>query len=154
MNITVDGERRFDAYRPDGNRAPRPLLDEIDVETRMQRVEHGLGAEVFERVCGRLGLPAQRFGELIGLPAIDSDALAAVGASGLLHGAPADRLEALERVADYAFAVVDEKAVATGWFGSTVHALGGRRPADCLDSEAGRELVLDTLGAIEYGHVM
>lgn len=217
MNASADDARRVAVYRPDGNRTPRPLLDEVDVETRMQRVADGLGPEVFDRVRLRLGLSVSRLGELIGLPVIGPDTLVYVGrvidlssgttaapidsdsdaerpvgessdlpgsglsvpaladgqgvvlthvpspgsavahgfdASGRLHGAPADRLAVLERIADYALAVLENEAAVARWFDSTVHALGGRRPLDCLDSDAGRELVLDTLGAIEYGHVM
>lgn len=78
-----------------------------------------------------------------------------VDASGRVHGAPADRLDVLERITDYALAVFrDDEDAGRRWFHSAIRALGHRRPVDCLDSEAGRELVLDTLGAIEYGHVM
>ena len=218
MNASTDDVRRFAVYRPDGNRtSSRPLLDEIDVETRMQRVADGLGPDVSDRIRRRLGLSVSRLGELVGLPVIGPDTLVYVGrvidlssgttavpadsnsdagrharassdlpgsrlsvpvladgqelvlthvsspdsavthgmdASGRLYGAPADRLAVLERIADYALAVLGSEAAVTRWFGYTVPALGGRRPLDCLDSEAGRELVLDTLGAIEYGHVM
>ena len=77
-----------------------------------------------------------------------------IDASGRVHGAPADRLDVLERITEHALAVFGGEDTARRWFASTIRALGDRRPVDCLDSAAGRELVLDTLGAIEHGHVM
>ena len=220
MNASADDAARFATYRPDGNRARRPLVDEVDVEERMRRVADGLGFGTFDRVRARLGVSVERFGELIGLPVVHPDGPVAVGreidlvsdelvnarpsgpgdddgeaglpgagahsldpvplpvvpdghglmfahasadrssvthgidASGRVHGAPADRLDVLERITEHALAVFGDEDTARRWLASTIRALGDRRPVDCLDSTAGRELVLDTLGAIEYGHVM
>ena len=221
MNASADDAVRFAVYRPEGNRTRRPLVDEIDPEERMRRAADGLGPEALERVRARLGVSAERLGELIGLPIVRSDGPGVAGreidlasgelvdarpsgsgadggeaglpgpavspldpvplpavpdghglmlvhasadgssvthgvdASGRVHGAPADRLDALERITDYALAVFrGDGDAARRWFDSTIRALGDRRPVDCLDSAAGRELVLDTLGAIEHGHVM
>ena len=100
-------------------------------------------------------VPDDRGLMLVHASADGSSVMHGVDASGRVHGAPADRLDALERITDYALAVFrDDGDAARRWFDATIRALGRRRPVDCLDSAAGRELVLDTLGAIEYGHVM
>ncbi len=88
------------------------------------------------------------------LPGDPSTGLVHARRTGLVRGVAADRLEAIERIAEHALAVFDDESVARRWFGSQIRSLGDRRPVECLDTDAGRELVLDTLGAIEYGHVM
>ena len=133
------------------------LADALDAErVAVEAVEPLAGGAIQQNLA--LPLPAVPDGHglvLVHASADGSSVVHGIDASGRVHGAPADRLDALKRITDYALAVFrDDGDAARRWFDATIRALGSRRPVDCLDSAAGRELVLDTLGAIEHGHVM
>ncbi len=57
----------------------------------------------------------------------------------------------VERVFWRAQQVFEDAAAAVAWISRPNRALGGVAPLTVLDTEAGYELVLDTLGRIEYG---
>jgi putative toxin-antitoxin system antitoxin component (TIGR02293 family) len=44
-----------------------------------------------------------------------------------------------------------ERAIAEGWFNRPNRALGGEKPLDLLDTNAGVEQVVDLLNRIDYG---
>ena len=50
-------------------------------------------------------------------------------------------------------AVFEDENAAREWINRDNRSLGGESPLSLLDTEAGYELVLDTLGRIEYGVV-
>lgn len=62
-----------------------------------------------------------------------------------------DRIYRVERVLARANAVLEDAAAAQIWISRNNRSLGGVSPLSLLDTEAGYELVLDTLGRIEYG---
>lgn len=62
-----------------------------------------------------------------------------------------DRVYRVERLLARAEEVVGDAAGAQTWVTHANRALGGVAPLSLLDTEAGYELVLDTLGRIEYG---
>ena len=62
-----------------------------------------------------------------------------------------DRVYRVERLLARAEDVVGDAAGAQTWVTHANRALGGVAPLSLLDTEAGYELVLDTLGRIEYG---
>ncbi len=62
-----------------------------------------------------------------------------------------DRVYRVERLLGRAEDVMGDAAGAQTWVTHVNRALGGVAPLSLLDTEAGYELVLDTLGRIEYG---
>jgi len=62
-----------------------------------------------------------------------------------------DRIYRAERVLARAQQVVGDPEGAQAWVNRENRSLGGVAPLSLLDTEAGYELVLDTLGRIEYG---
>ena len=64
-----------------------------------------------------------------------------------------DRLYRTEKVLARTLAVLEDAPSARAWLVQENRSLGGEAPLSLLDTEAGYELVLDTLGRIEYGVV-
>ena len=58
-----------------------------------------------------------------------------------------------DRVWNRALAVLEDENAVRDWINRDNRSLGGESPLSLLDTEAGYELVLDTLGRIEYGVV-
>jgi putative toxin-antitoxin system antitoxin component (TIGR02293 family) len=58
-----------------------------------------------------------------------------------------------EKVFSRAMQVLEDDAAAKAWLSRPNRTLGGEVPLSLLDTEIGYELVLDTLGRIEYGVV-
>lgn len=71
--------------------------------------------------------------------------------NGDLFPAERDRIYRVERVLARANAVLEDALAAQIWVNRSNRSLGGVSPLSLLDTEAGYELVLDTLGRIEYG---
>jgi putative toxin-antitoxin system antitoxin component (TIGR02293 family) len=70
-----------------------------------------------------------------------------------LSASEQDRLYRTEKVLTRTLAVLEDEASAKAWLVQDNRSLGGEAPLSLLDTEAGYELVLDTLGRIEYGIV-
>jgi putative toxin-antitoxin system antitoxin component (TIGR02293 family) len=70
-----------------------------------------------------------------------------------LSASEQDRLYRTEKVLARTLAVLEDEASAKAWLVQDNRSLGGEAPLSLLDTEAGYELVLDTLGRIEYGIV-
>jgi len=70
---------------------------------------------------------------------------------GLLSAQASDRLFRLARIIVRAVEVFELDAAALDWLSTPNQALGGLRPYDLLDTDAGTEAVEDLLGRIEYG---
>ncbi|MDR3580517.1 MAG: MbcA/ParS/Xre antitoxin family protein [Oryzomonas sp.] len=56
-----------------------------------------------------------------------------------------------EQVLERAIEVFGTREKAIQWFNSPIPALGGKVPAELLKTPEGAELVMNTLGRIEYG---
>ena len=76
---------------------------------------------------------------------------ARISKNDLLSASEQDRLYRTEKVLARACAVLEDDASAKAWVVRGNRALGGEAPLALLDTEVGYELVLDTLGRIEYG---
>ena len=57
----------------------------------------------------------------------------------------------VSRVLNRAVEVLEDEDAARGWLKRENRSLGGDSPLSILDTEAGYELVLNTLSQIEYG---
>jgi putative toxin-antitoxin system antitoxin component (TIGR02293 family) len=64
-----------------------------------------------------------------------------------------DRMYRADRVWSRAVEVLEDEGAARCWISQSNRALGGEAPLALLDTQAGYQLVLDTLGRIEYGVV-
>ena len=64
-----------------------------------------------------------------------------------------DRVYRISRVLERALEVLEDKDAAVHWVQQRIRSLGGVTPLSLLDTEAGYELVLATLGRIEHGVV-
>jgi putative toxin-antitoxin system antitoxin component (TIGR02293 family) len=62
-----------------------------------------------------------------------------------------DRLYRAERVIERATAVIEDLGEAQRWMQKSIRSLGGATPLSLLDTQAGYDLVMDTLSKIELG---
>lgn len=62
-----------------------------------------------------------------------------------------DRLYRVEKVLVRATEVLGEASAATAWIQRRIRSLGNVTPLSLLDTDAGVDLVMDTLGRIEHG---
>ena len=105
----------------------------------------GLPAAAARRLADALNLSAERLAAALDVPA------AAVLGPGRLTREQSDRLARLARVADHAMSVFDAAEKAGRWLDGPVPALGGAKPLDLCDTDAGAREVDEILGRIEYG---
>jgi putative toxin-antitoxin system antitoxin component (TIGR02293 family) len=68
-----------------------------------------------------------------------------------LVGVEQDRMYRVSRVLTRTVEVLEDEDAAKEWIKRENRSLGGESPLSMLDTEAGYELVLDTLSRIEYG---
>lgn len=119
-----------------------------DVINTMRR---GVSAQIVPSVAERLGLSQDKLFERLRLPR--STMKARIGKNESLSATEQDRMYRADRVWDRAVAVLEDENAAREWITRENRSLGGESPLSLLDTEAGYELVLDTLGRIEYGVV-
>lgn len=129
--------------------APR-LAFEGNVADVIKTMRGGaLAADVIGHLAARVGVSRDRLFEVLGIPKITMKA----GTSKTVALSPADqdRLYRAEKVMTRAQSVFEDTDGAKAWVTGRNRALGGVSPLSLLDTEAGYELVLDTLGRIAYG---
>jgi putative toxin-antitoxin system antitoxin component (TIGR02293 family) len=68
-----------------------------------------------------------------------------------LSPAETDKLYRVEKVLARAAEVLEDEGAAKAWIQRDIRSLGGVSPLSLLDTEAGVDLVMDTLARIEYG---
>lgn len=99
----------------------------------------------------RPDLSQDRLFELLRLP--KSTMKARISNDGVLSATEQDRMYRAERVLARAVEVLEDDDAARSWVNRANRSLGGEMPLSLLDTEVGYELVLNTLGQIEYGVV-
>lgn len=122
--------------------------DTYDVIARMR---DGTPARTVAGIASNLGVSQERLFELLRLP--KSTVKGRISAGGKLSGTEQDRVYRADRVLLRALQVLEGDDAAKAWLSRANRSLGGEVPLALLDTEAGYELVLDTLGRIEYGIV-
>jgi putative toxin-antitoxin system antitoxin component (TIGR02293 family) len=122
--------------------------DAYDIISKM-RV--GVPARAVPGVAASLGLSQDRLLEFLRLP--KSTVKGRISANGLLSATEQDRVYRAESILSSAVRVLEDEIAARAWVSRPNRALGGEVPLALLDTEAGYELVMDTLGRIEYGVV-
>lgn len=111
----------------------------------------GISAQVAPDVAQRLGLSQDKLFETLRLP--KSTMKARLGKAQTLSPVEQDRMFRADRLWQRALAVFEDESATRAWIKRENRTLGGEAPLALLDTEAGYELVLDTLGRIEYGVV-
>ena len=102
-------------------------------------------------MAARLGLSQDRLFETLKPP--KSTMKARISEDAFLSAVEQDRIYRAEKVWARALGVLEDEQSAKRWLTQEIRSLGGEAPLSLLDTEAGYELVLDTLGRIEYGIV-
>jgi len=118
----------------------------IDVVGAMRA---GMPAQIVADTASRLGISQDRLYESLRLPR--STLKSRVSKGQPLAAVEQDRMYRVHRVLEHAQAVLEDEAAAIAWINRENRALGGEAPLALLDTEAGYELVQDTLSRIEYG---
>ena len=128
-----------------------PVLFKGNVADVIKVMRHGISAQVILDVAGKLGISQDSLFESLNLP--KSTMKARISKDQSLSNTEQDRMYRANRVWQRTVAVLEDEAAARTWISRPNRALGGEAPLTLLDTEAGYELVLDTLGRIEYGVV-
>lgn len=118
----------------------------IDVVGAMRA---GMPAQIVADTASRLGISQDRLYESLRLPR--STLKSRVSKGQPLAAVEQDRMYRVHRLLERAQAVLEDEAAAIAWINRENRALGGEAPLSLLDTEAGYELVQDTLSRIEYG---
>lgn len=119
----------------------------LDIITSMR--SGALGGAIIPEVAHRIGVSQERLFKELRLPRSTMKARIANNTS--LSAIEQDRIYRAEKVLQRAQAVFEDVPAARIWITRDNRSLGGVSPLSLLDTEAGYELVLDTLGRIEYG---
>lgn len=120
-----------------------------DPSSLIVRMRSGTPARSVPETAGRIGISNERLYEVLRLPS--STIKARISKDQALAPAEQDRLYRVERVFGRAVQVLENEDAARKWINRENRSLGGESPLSLLDTEAGYELVLDTLARIEYG---
>lgn len=113
------------------------------------RMRDGINAQAAPAIAERLHITQDKLFEALRLP--KSTIKARISKNQPLSPTEQDRIYRAEKAFIRAIAVFEEEESARTWMNSGVRSLGGETPLSLLDTEAGYELVMDTLARIEYG---
>ena len=117
----------------------------------IRKMRTGTPADIVPGLAARLGITQDNLFRLLRLP--HSTMKARISKNDTLSAPEQDRLYRAEKVLARTLAVLEDEASAKAWLVQENRVLGGEAPLSLLDTEPGYELVLDTLGRIEYGIV-
>ena len=127
---------------------PKKVGDALDLINAMRT---GTPARNIPGIAATLGVTQDRLFELLRLPR--STMKGRISNNGVLSATEQDRIYRAEKVLARTVEVLEDDEAATKWINQANRSLGGEVPLALLDTEVGYELVLDTLGRIEYGIV-
>lgn len=122
-----------------------------EVSDLIRTMRAGTPAAIVPGMATRLGITQDHLFRLLRLP--HSTMKARISTNDNLSASEQDRLYRAEKVLARTLAVLEDDASAKAWLVQENRSLGGEAPLSLLDTEAGYELVLVTLGRIEYGIV-
>lgn len=149
------------AYESD--RGVRQYVARIRRATPLQLVEaerSGVKARLVKDLANELGIPVVRFYGMLDVPKATIEAK--IARDDVVGGAGGQRALAMVRLLGQAQDLVSQSTASgaarfdtAAWLGRWIEtpqpALGGRTPADLLDTPTGYEIVSRTLGALESG---
>lgn len=142
---------RLSAYSPPSEGASPADAFRGDASELIRKMRAGTPARVVPEMAARLNLSQDRLFDTLNLP--KSTMKARISEDALLSSAEQDRIYRVEKVWTRALGVLEDEQSAKRWITRENRSLGGEAPLALLDTAAGYELVLDTLGRIEYGIV-
>lgn len=122
-----------------------------DTAEIIKTMRRGTPARYIADLAQRFGISQDRLFETLRLP--KSTLKGRIGKNELLSPSEQDRVYRADKVWTRALEVLEDEPAARLWINRDNRSLGGEAPLSLLDTEAGYELVLDTLGRIEYGVV-
>ena len=131
-------------------KSPVSFLDK-SASDLIAKTRQGMPADVVIDMARILGMTQDKFFDSVGLP--KSTMKDRLSKKTPLSKAESDRMYRVDRVRKRAVAVLEDQQAANQWMQRNNRSLGGETPLALLDTEAGYELVIDTLGRIEYGVV-
>jgi putative toxin-antitoxin system antitoxin component (TIGR02293 family) len=120
-----------------------------DYSDRVLMSRAGLPAVAVDMLADRLGLSRVKFMQALQLKG--STIERRLAAKQALSSAETDKLYRVEKVLARAAEVLEDESAAEAWIQREIRSLGGVSPLSLLDTDAGVDLVMDTLGRIEYG---
>lgn len=148
-NATMRGRRTVIVG---ASNAPSPLKafpgDAVELISKMR---NGTPARTVRTIASSLGISQDNLFDLLRLPR--STVKGRIASNGTLSATEQDRMYRAENVLTRALQVLEDEVAAKTWLNQANRSLGGEVPLALLDTEVGYELVLDTLGRIEYGVV-
>lgn len=121
-------------------------------------IKSGVPAAVVTKISQDMGFPRDRLVRLIGVPPATANRRLAKNADFSMD--ESERLVGLTKLIGQVEAIVRESGDSSGfqpaqWFGrwieTPVHALGGRKPEEFLDTSDGREAVSTLLAQMQSG---
>lgn len=115
----------------------------------VQAIRRGFSIRLASQIATRFNIPESKLAQLIGI----TPRTLARHKKGekILTQAPSDRLYRLARVIALAKEVFESEATVKDWLNRPNRALGGTKPLELLDTDAGVEQVVDLLHRIDYG---
>lgn len=114
-------------------------------------MRRGTPSSVIPIMASRFGMSQDGLFDVLRLPR--STMKSRISKNETLSGSEQDRIYRADRVWLRAMEVLEDEDAARAWIRRSNRSLGGEAPLSLLDTEVGYELVLDTLGRIEYGIV-
>lgn len=117
-----------------------------DTGELIQQMRTGIPVRAIAGVAANLGVSEERLLELLRL---SPDVRKSAGE--FMSPTEQDRIYRAEKVFQKALSVFEDRDAARMWLSQANRSLGWEEPLALLDTEVGYELVLDTLGRIEYG---
>lgn len=139
------------------------FIEKIRAATPMQLVDverKGVGGRLLKDIALQMKIPAGRFFDIIGVPKATAEKKAS--SNEVIAGAGGQAALGMVRLLGIAQSIVDKSTAAEAadfdaakWLGQWIErpqpALGGKKPAEFLDTPTGIEVVSRVLGAIESG---
>lgn len=126
-----------------------PIAFFFDPATSVATMRKGMPSELIGAVASNLGISQDKLFDSLRLA--KSTLKNRISKKAVLAPLEQDRLYRVMKVLHRAAAVLSDDDAAVAWINRKNRSLGGEAPLTLLDTEAGYDLVLDTLGQIEYG---
>jgi putative toxin-antitoxin system antitoxin component (TIGR02293 family) len=148
-------------YRP--SKGVDDFVQRVSLANPMQLVEaerNGVSSVFLKDLSKRMEMPTSRLYSIVGVPKATAEKKAAAGE--LLGGSGGRAALGVARLLGIARAIAENSTApeakdfdSAKWLGQWLErsqpALGGRKPADLIDTPTGLEMVARLLGAIESG---